>query len=313
MKEKKLGGINMNESVIDSFDINEDIDLDEEIEITDNFDVLPNSNIKIYLREVGQYPLLTKEEEYKFAVAAKNGNNEAREALINHNLRLVISIAKLYIGRGIAFSDLVQEGNIGLMIAVDKYEVDKGFKFSTYATYWIKQRISRAVMEQSRNIRIPINIITLIGNIKRVEKEYEQKYNRTPKMEEIAEILNLDIKKIKNAYSLMKDTTSLDITIGEDEENTLAEFIEDASVPESFNEVEEIDKSQIIDNVLDTLDAREKEVIVRRFGIRRARPETLEEVGKTLKLSKERIRQIEAAALKKLRNPRRAELLKDLL
>lgn len=284
--------------------------MDEDI-IEPAVNVVVTSSIKVYLKEIGRYKLLSKEEETKLAEAAAKGNQRAKEALINHNLRLVVSLAKKYMGRGLTLLDLIQEGNLGLIKAVDKYDVTKGFKFSTYATYWIKQSISRAIMDQARNIRIPVHIIELMSNIKKIERDFQQKNGREPKENEIAAILNIEVKKIKEAYSWMKDTTSLDIVIGDDEDTTVGSFIEDDSVTAAFISVEENDRTLAIQNILNTLNEREKMVIMRRFGIGQERAETLDEIGKALGLSRERIRQIEVGALRKLRNPRRANLLKE--
>lgn len=302
----------MAEVMIDALDLDEDMEFDQENEVnTGSADVVITSSVKMYLREIGQYNLLSREEEIKLAEAAANGSQKAKDDLVNHNLRLVVSIAKRYMGRGLTLLDLIQEGNMGLIKAVDKYDVSKGFKFSTYATYWIKQAISRAVMDQARNIRIPVHIIELMSNIKKVERDFQQSHGREPKEAEVAATLGIEVKKIKEAYTWMKDTTSLDIMVGDDEDTTVGSFIEDESVVPAFAAIEENDRTTAIRNILDTLDDREKMVIVRRFGIGLDRAETLDEIGKELGLSRERIRQIEAAALRKLRNPRRANLLKE--
>lgn len=302
----------MAEIMIDALDLDEDMEFDQENEVnTGNADVVITSSVKMYLREIGQYDLLSREEEIKLAEAAANGSQKAKDDLVNHNLRLVVSIAKRYMGRGLTLLDLIQEGNMGLIKAVDKYDVSKGFKFSTYATYWIKQAISRAVMDQARNIRIPVHIIELMSNIKKVERDFQQIHGREPKEVEVAAALGIEIKKVKEAYTWMKDTTSLDIMVGDDEDTTVGSFIEDESVVPAFAAIEENDRTIAIRNILDTLNDREKMVIVRRFGIGLDRAETLDEIGKELGLSRERIRQIEAAALRKLRNPRRANLLKE--
>ena len=285
-------------------------------ETEENFldtNVVITSAVKVYLKEIGQYKLLSREEEIELAKAVANGSQKAKNDLINHNLRLVVSIAKRYMGRGLALLDLIQEGNMGLIKAVDKYDVNKGFKFSTYATYWIKQSISRAVMDQARNIRIPIHIIELISSIKKFKSDFQQKNGREPKDIEIASALNIDIKKIKEISIWMKDTTSLDIVVGDDEDTTMGSFIEDESVNDAFVSIENNDFNVAIQNILNTLNEREKIVIKRRFGIGATRAETLDEIGKSLGLSRERIRQIEATALRKLRNPRRANLLKEFI
>lgn len=302
----------MAEIMIDALDLDEDMEFDQENEVnTGNADVVITSSVKMYLREIGQYDLLSREEEIKLAEAAANGSQKAKDDLVNHNLRLVVSIAKRYMGRGLTLLDLIQEGNMGLIKAVDKYDVSKGFKFSTYATYWIKQAISRAVMDQARNIRIPVHIIELMSNIKKVERDFQQVHGREPKEAEVAAVLGIEVKKVKEAYTWMKDTTSLDIMVGDDEDTTVGSFIEDESVVPAFAAIEENDRTTAIRNILDTLNDREKMVIVRRFGIGLDRAETLDEIGKELGLSRERIRQIETAALRKLRNPRRANLLKE--
>ena len=302
----------MAEIMIDALDLDEDMEFDQANEVnTGSADVVVTSSVKMYLREIGQYDLLSREEEIKLAEAAANGSQKAKDDLVNHNLRLVVSIAKRYMGRGLTLLDLIQEGNMGLIKAVDKYDVSKGFKFSTYATYWIKQAISRAVMDQARNIRIPVHIIELMSNINKVEHDFQQTHGREPKEAEVATALGIEVKKVKEAYTWMKDTTSLDIMVGDDEDTTVGSFIEDESVVPAFAAIEENDRTTAIRNILDTLNDREKMVIVRRFGIGLDRAETLDEIGKELGLSRERIRQIEAAALRKLRNPRRANLLKE--
>ena len=285
----------------------------ETFNLENTSDIAVASSVKMYLKEIGRYKLLTKEEEIELAEKVKNGNAAAKVTLINHNLRLVVSIAKHYMGRGMSFSDLIQEGNLGLIKAVDRYDLSKGFKFSTYATWWIKQNISRAVMDQGRSIRIPVHVIELMSNIKKVEREFQQKYGREPKEEEVAAILNLDVKKIKDAYASMKDATSLDIMVGDEEDTTVGSFIEDESVALDFSAIEDEGRNEAIQQVLQTLNERERLIITHRFGLDGGRAMTLDEIGSILNLSKERIRQLEAGALKKLRNPRRAALLKEFI
>lgn len=282
-------------------------------EMLNTTDVVVVNSVKMYLKEIGGYALLTKEEEENLANAIAAGDQEAKQQLIKHNLRLVVSIAKPYMGRGMSFSDLIQEGNLGLIKAVDKYDVSRGFRFSTYATWWIKQSISRAIKEQARSIRIPAHIIEFMSNIKKAERDFQQKYNRDPKAEEIAAILNVDVKKVKNAYASMQDATSLDIMVGDEEDTTIGSFVEDESVALDFSAIEDEDRNKAIQQVLQTLNDRERKIIIYRFGLQGNRAMTLEEIGKSMQLSKERIRQLEVKALEKLRNPRRAALLKEFI
>ena len=279
--------------------------------VNENSNAAIVNSVKVYLKGISKYTLLTKEEEIELAKAAAKGNQAAKEKLINHNLRLVVSIAKRYMGHGLPLLDLIQEGNLGLMKAVERYDVSKGFKFSTYATYWIKQAISRGLADQARNIRIPVHMITFMSEIRKFEHDFQQAHNRKPKEAEVAAALKVDIKKIKEAYSWMNDTTSLDIVVGDDEDVTIESFVEDESAPTAFTSIEDADRNAAIQNILNTLSDREKVVIMRRFGIGSSRAETLDEIGKDFGLSKERIRQIEATALRKLRNPRRANVLKN--
>lgn len=282
-----------------------------EVMVNENSNAAIVNSVKVYLKGISKYTLLTKEEEVELAKAAAKGNQAAKEKLINHNLRLVVSIAKRYMGHGLPLLDLIQEGNLGLMKAVERYDVSKGFKFSTYATYWIKQAISRGLADQARNIRIPVHMITFMSEIRKFEHDFQQAHNRKPKEAEVATALKVDIKKIKEAYSWMNDTTSLDIVVGDDEDVTIESFVEDESAPTAFTSIEDADRNAAIQNILNTLSDREKVVIMRRFGIGSSRAETLDEIGKDFGLSKERIRQIEATALRKLRNPRRANVLKN--
>ena len=291
----------MQEDNVLSFDENKIIDTKE------------INTIKTYLNEINQYKLLTKEEEIKLAKAIKNGDIEAKNKLINHNLRLVVFIAKRYMGYGLTFLDLVQEGNLGLIKAVDKFDESKNFKFSTYATYWIRQSISRAIKSQVRNVRIPVHIIELMNNIRKVEQNFQQTYKREPELDEIANKLNISVKKVAEALNWVKDATSLDIPIGEEDNITIGSFIEDESIKNMFDTIENNDCMIAIKDILNTLTDREKIIIMRRFGLEQDRTETLDEIGKDLNISKERVRQIEIAALKKLRNPYRSRLLKEFL
>jgi RNA polymerase primary sigma factor len=274
-------------------------------------DVTAVNSIKTYLQEISQYSLLSKEEEIKLAEAAALGDQKAKNDLINHNLRLVVHIAKQYIGHGLSFLDLIQEGNLGLIKAADKYDVTRGFKFSTYATYWIKQTISYAVMNQSRNIRTPVNIIKLISNIKKARQDFQKTYGKEATDQEIAKILNISVDKIKETSFWTNDTISLDALISDDEEVPIGFFIKDKSAEDAFLSIDEEYQKDTIKTVLNTLNDREKFIIIQRFGINQDRARTLEEIGGDLGLSRERVRQLEETALKKLRNPHRANILKE--
>jgi RNA polymerase primary sigma factor len=269
--------------------------------------------VKMYLKDIGRVPLLMPEEEIELAKRMLEGNEEAKKKLSEANLRLVVSIAKRYVGRGMLFLDLIQEGNLGLMKAVEKFDHTKGFKFSTYATWWIRQAITRAIADQARTIRIPVHMVETINKQIRVSRALLQELGREPTPEEIALKMNVPVFRVREIQKIAQDPVSLETPIGEEDDSHLGDFIEDdhASAPSDVAAFSML-KEQLID-VLDTLTPREEKVLRLRYGIDDGRPRTLEEVGKEFNVTRERIRQIEAKALRKLRHPSRSKKLKDFL
>ena len=276
-------------------------------------DVNINDPVRMYLKEIGRISLLTPEEEMELSVKVANGDEEAKNRLAESNLRLVVSIAKRYVGRGLLFLDLIQEGNIGLMKAVDKFDYDKGYKFSTYATWWIRQAITRALADQARTIRVPVHMVETINKMARIQRQLTLELNREPTEEEIAKKMGISVEKVRDVIKISQDPVSLETPIGEEDDSHLGDFVKDinAMTPEEYA-TNEILKEEI-KAVLETLQEREQEVLELRFGLIDGTSHTLEEVGKRFNVTRERIRQIEAKALRKLRHPSRAKRLKDFL
>ena len=269
--------------------------------------------VRMYLKEIGKVPLLSADEEVQLARRIERGDNIAKQRLAEANLRLVVSIAKRYVGRGMLFLDLIQEGNLGLIKAVEKFDYSKGYKFSTYATWWIRQAITRAIADQARTIRIPVHMVETINKLIRVSRQLLQEYGREPAAEEIAKEMNISVDKVREIMKISQEPVSLETPIGEEEDSHLGDFIPDDDAPlPSEAAAFTLLKEQLID-VLDTLTAREEKVLRLRFGLDDGRARTLEEVGKEFNVTRERIRQIEAKALRKLRHPSRSKKLKDYL
>ena len=274
---------------------------------------MENEAVREYLKSIRNIPLLSEEDEYKIAIAAANGDENARQTMITSNLRLVVKVAKTYIGRSsnLSFLDLIQEGNMGLMRATEKFDAEKGFRFSTYATYWIKQAISKAIIDQSRAVRLPAHIINELNKFNKAIRDLSQQYGRTPSDKELAEYLNVSVKKISEYYTISKEPCSLDVTIDEDEDTAMIDLIADENATK-FMDIDDLSIRDTIYSVLNTLSERERKIIELRFGFTDGRQHTLEEVGKEFNLTKERIRQLEVSALKNLRNPVRSEKLREV-
>ena len=295
----------------------EDALSDEELAITaDNVDAFADDSVRMYLREIGKIPLLSQEEELDLAQKAMKGDKRAKDKLAEANMRLVVSIAKRYGGRGLDFLDLIQEGNTGLLRAVEKFDPDKGFKFSTYATWWIRQAITRAIADQARTIRIPVHMVETINKVLRTTRRLTQELNREPTNEEIANAMGMDVEKIEYVMRIKQDIASLDASVsrdGDDEESVLGDFVEDSErdSPEDAT-ANQILKEQIAE-ILTTLSEREQKIIRLRFGIGGGRSHTLEEVGNEFSVTRERIRQIEAKALSKLRKHKQTKKLHGYL
>ena len=288
----------------------EDADL-MDLSIPDTINI--EDPVRMYLKEIGKVPLLTAEEEIDLAKRMEAGDEEAKKRLAEANLRLVVSIAKRYVGRGMLFLDLIQEGNLGLIKAVEKFDYNKGFKFSTYATWWIRQAITRAIADQARTIRIPVHMVETINKLVRVSRQLLQELGREPTPEEIAERMEIPVERVREILKISQEPVSLETPIGEEEDSHLGDFIQDDNVPVPAEAAAfTLLKEQLVE-VLGTLTEREQKVLRLRFGLDDGRARTLEEVGKELNVTRERIRQIEAKALRKLRHPSRSRKLKDYL
>ena len=291
---------------------NTDIDTDADIESLLTSEATDDP-VKIYLKDIGKVPLLTMQEEKELAIRMKEGDEEAKSKLSEANLRLVVSIAKRYVGRGLLFLDLIQEGNFGLMKAVEKFDYTKQFRFSTYATWWIRQSITRAIADQARVIRIPVHMVETINKQTRISRQLMQKFGREPTTEEIAKEMGVSEEKVRDIQKISQDTVSLDTPVGEEEDSNLGTFIQDESAASPSESATVIMLKEQLLEVLNTLTPREQKVIMLRYGIDDGHPRTLEEVGREFNVTRERIRQIEAKALKKLRHPSRSKRLRDFL
>ena len=272
-----------------------------------------NDPVRMYLKEIGVVPLLSNEEEKELAIAVENGDLEAKQRLAEANLRLVVSIAKRYGGRGMQFLDLIQEGNMGLMKAVDKFDYSKGFKFSTYATWWIRQAITRAIADQARTIRIPVHMVETINKLVREQRNLLQELGQDPTPEQIAERMDMTPDKVREILKIAQEPVSLETPIGEEDDSHLGDFIEDEVIENPVDYTTRVVLREQLDEVLDTLTDREENVLRLRFGLDDGKMRTLEDVGKVFNVTRERIRQIEAKALRKLRHPSRSKQLKDFI
>ena len=291
---------------------------EEEAELTDeellgSNSAKVNDPVRMYLKEIGVVPLLTNEEEQELAILVEQGDTEAKQRLAEANLRLVVSIAKRYVGRGMQFLDLIQEGNMGLMKAVDKFDYTKGFKFSTYATWWIRQAITRAIADQARTIRIPVHMVETINKLVREQRNLLQELGQDPTPEQIAERMDMTPDKVREILKIAQEPVSLETPIGEEDDSHLGDFIEDEVIENPVDYTTRVVLREQLDEVLDTLTDREENVLRLRFGLDDGKMRTLEDVGKVFNVTRERIRQIEAKALRKLRHPSRSKQLKDFI
>lgn len=311
---------NMNIEIVEDFE--PDIDLDLTLDNNVNVDLEASLStegisiddpVKVYLKEIGRVPLLSTEEEIELATRMAQGDAFARKRLSEANLRLVVSIAKRYVGRGMQFLDLIQEGNLGLIKAVEKFDHTKGFKFSTYATWWIRQAITRAIADQARTIRIPVHMVETINKVKKVSSQLLHKNGHEPTAEEIADELDMPVEKVREIIRVAQEPVSLETPIGEEEDSHLGDFIQDDEAPAPAEVASHTLLREQLSDVLSTLTEREEKVLRLRFGLEDGRSRTLEEVGKEFNVTRERIRQIEAKALRKLRHPSRSKRLKDFL
>ena len=318
-----ISQLDMDPSNGDELDNESFKDLDNEVEVYESSEKMEkilsqeglaiDDPVRMYLKDIGKIPLLTPEREAYLAERISLGDKNAKDELIEANLRLVVSIAKLHIGRGMYFLDLIQEGNLGLIKAVDKFDHSKGFKFSTYAHWWIRQAITRAIADQARTIRIPVHMVETIHKVSRTARQLLQDLGREPTTDEIAEKLGMTSDKIRDIMKIAQDPVSLETPIGEEEDSHLGDFVEDSDSPAPSDSASYSLLKEQLANVLETLTPREAQVIRLRFGLQDGRSRTLEEVGRQFKITRERIRQIEAKALRKLRHPSRSKVLKDYL
>ncbi len=309
-----LAELEIEPNLEDITEIEKDILLDDSMQdmsFVDNLNV--DDPVKMFLKEIGKIKLLTYEEENELAERMLKGDKEAKKQLVESNLRLVVSIAKKYIGRGMHFLDLIQEGNLGLIKAVDKFDQTKGYKFSTYATWWIRQAITRAIADQARTIRIPVHMVETINKLIRTSRHLLQTLGREPTPEEIAEELEMSVDKVREVLKVAQEPISLETPVGEEDESNLGNFIPDEDAPSPSEQAADVLLREHIEDVMQTLTPREAKVLKLRFGLQDGRMRTLEEVGKEFDVTRERIRQIEAKALRKLRHPSRSKKLKDFM